>query len=153
VTQVYPAGPAARAGLRAGDIITSVDGQEVSSNAELLSAIEQQQPGARAQLTVTRNNQQVELPIVLGSRQSYAWSGWGGEQTGGQSQYTTSSRDQSGQGGHGGEEDYWSNVPPFAMQLEHERRMYEQHQRIETQITKLQEEVAQLRQLIQQRRR
>src|SRR5205085_305596 len=49
VTQIYPAGPAARAGLRPGDLITSVDGQRVSSSNELISAIEQQQPGARVQ--------------------------------------------------------------------------------------------------------
>jgi membrane-associated protease RseP (regulator of RpoE activity) len=146
VTQVYPAGPAARAGLRAGDIISSVNGQEVSDGSELIRVIEQQEPGSRAQLTILRNNQQMELPLTLGSRQSFTWSG--GEQfSGQQGQYASS------QSGQSGEEDYWGNVPPFAMQLEHERRMYEQHQRIETQISKLQEEIAQLRQLIQQQRR
>jgi hypothetical protein len=150
VTQVYPAGPAARAGLRAGDVISAVNGQRVSSGSELIQKIEQEEPGARAELTVTRNNQQLELPITLGSRQGFAWSGWGGDR-GEQGQYT-SSRD-SGQAGHSGEEDYWGNVPPFAMQLEHERRMYEQHQRIESQIAKLQDEVRQLRELIQQQRR
>jgi membrane-associated protease RseP (regulator of RpoE activity) len=161
VTQVYPAGPAARAGLRPGDVITAVDGQRVSSTKELISAIEEQQAGARAQLSLTRNNQQVELPITLGSRQSFAWNRpgedeWrgGGQQFGGQGGYAASSRsgNEDFRSGESNEDDYWSNVPPFAMQLEHERRMYEQHQRIETQIAKLQDEVRQLREALQQRR-
>jgi hypothetical protein len=156
---VYPAGPAARAGLRPGDVITAVDGERVSSTQELISAIEEQQAGARAQLSLTRNNQQMELPITLGSRQSFAWNRpgedeWrGGQQFGGQDGYAASSRsgNEDFRSGRGGEDDYWSNVPPFAMQLEHERRMYEQHQRIETQIAKLQDEVRQLREALQRR--
>jgi C-terminal processing protease CtpA/Prc len=154
VAQVYPAGPAARAGLRAGDVITAVDGEQVSSAEELIKTIEEHQPGARAQLSLTRNNQQVELPITLGSRQSFAWNRSGEDQGSGQGGYATSSRsgNEDFRSGHSGEDDYWSNVPPFAMQLEHERRMYEQHQRIETQIAKLQDEIRQLREELRQRR-
>jgi len=171
VTQVYPAGPAARAGLRPGDVITAVDGQRVSSSADLISTIEVQQPGAQSQLTIARNNQQVNVPVTLGSRESFTWrgqsedrwggGGWGGQsgqwsdQSRGSSQYTSGqSGSQGGQyGSSGQQQDHFANLPPFAMQLEHERRMYEQHQRIETEITKLQEEVRQLRELIQQQQR
>jgi len=168
VTQIYPAGPAARAGLRPGDLITSVDGQRVSSSNELISAIEQQQPGARVQLSVTRNNQQLNMPLTLGSRESFMWRGqnedqWSGQggqfsgqggQSAGQGQWSNQGN-QGGQwsGQSGGQHDHFSNVPPFAMQLEHERRLYEQNQRIETQIAQLQNEIRQLRETIQQQQR
>jgi S1-C subfamily serine protease len=142
VAQVYPAGPAARAGLRAGDIVTQVEGQSVSGAADLISIIEEQQAGSRVKLVVSRSNQQVEIPVTLGSRDSFVYRGQSEESYGGR-------RDDS----HYGENDQYSNLPPFAMQLEHERRMYEQHQRIETEIAKLQDEIKQLRELIQQQRR
>jgi len=162
VTQVYPAGPAARAGLRSGDIITQVDGQRVRSSADLISAIEEEQPGARAQLAVTRNNQQINLPVTLGSRASFTWRGqsdeWGGQGGGqyassGQSNQYGGQSDQSGRSSQSGQDNHFHNLPPFAMQLEHERRLYEQNQRIETQIAQLQDEVRQLREAIQQQRR
>jgi hypothetical protein len=170
ITQVYPAGPAARAGLRPGDVITAVDGQRVSGQSELISAIEQHQPGARAQLTITRNNQQVNLPLTLGSRDSFMWRGqsedqWSGQygggqyaSQGGQSQWSNQGGQWTNQGGQwstqsGGQHDHFSNLPPFAMQLEHERRLYEQNQRIETQIAQLQNEIRQLREAIQQQQR
>jgi len=161
ITQVYPAGPAARAGLRPGDVITQVDGQRVRSSAELISAIEEEQPGGRAQLTVSRNNQQLDLPVVLGSRETFTsfdqhdqWRGQGGGQyaTSGQSDQSGGQSDRSGRSSQS-QPDYFGNLPPFAMQLEHERRMYEQHQRIETEIAKLQDEVRQLREAVQQLRR
>jgi len=170
VTQVYPAGPAARAGLRPGDIITSVDGQNVSSSSELISAIEQHQPGARTQLVITRNNQQMNLPLTLGSRESFMWRaqsedqyGGGqfanqGGQYGGQGQWSSQGGQSGTQGGQwssqgGSQHDHFANVPSFAMQLEHERRLYEQNQRIETQIAQLQNEIRQLRETLQQQRR
>jgi len=165
VAQIYPAGPAARAGLQPGDIITEVDGQKVRSSSELISAIEEEQPGGRAQLTLLRNNQQMNLPVTLGSRESFTWRGQSDEQgqQGSQSSNWSQSGGQGGQhgsggqwnqsGGQSGQHDHFANLPPFAMQLEHERRLYEQNQRIETQIARLQDEVRQLREALQQQRR
>jgi hypothetical protein len=170
VTQIYPAGPAARAGLRPGDVITSVDSQRVSSSSDLISAIENEQPGARVQLTVLRNNQQMNMPLTLGSRDSFMWRGqnedqWSGQGgqfagqggQGNQGQWSSQGGQWGNQGGQwsgpGGQHDHFANVPPFAMQLEHERRLYEQNQRIETQIAQLQNEVRQLRETIQQQQR
>jgi C-terminal processing protease CtpA/Prc len=156
ITQIYPAGPAARAGLRTGDLITAVDAQQVQGASELIGVIEEQEPGSRVEIAVSRNNQQVKLPVVLGSRDSFVYrgQGYGGQeddqwsdQSGGQY-----ARGRSGDGEYG-ENDHFSNLPPFAMQLEHERRMYEQNQRIETEIAKLQDEVRQLREAVQQLRR
>ena len=49
------------------------------------------------------------------------------------------------------DEDPYSKVPPYAMQLEHDRRMAEQHQRLEEEMRKLQEEVRLLRQAIERK--
>lgn len=157
VSQIYPAGPAARAGLRSGDVITAVGDQEIENADDLVEAIDKQQPGSEAQFTVLRNNQSIQLPITLGSRQAFAGYSGTGAPSGGDSQGSRQSGQQSNQFASGrqagGQEDYWGNVPPFAMQLEHERRMYEQHERIESQIAQLQAEVRQLREAVQQLRR
>jgi len=163
VAQVYPAGPAARGGLRPGDIITQIDGQRINSSSDLISNIEQHQPGSQVQLAVQRNNQQSNINATLGSRSSFMWSGGqstdqqsGGNnwQSGGQGgQYAQSGGNQYRSNSQGWSDDHWGSVPPFAMNLEHDRRMAEQHQRIETELAKLQEEVRQLREAIQQMQR
>src|SRR5690606_25676377 len=45
INRVYPAGPAARAGLREGDQILQVTGQQVSSYEDVLQALGQTRPG------------------------------------------------------------------------------------------------------------
>jgi hypothetical protein len=139
VVQVYPAGPAARAGLWPGDIVQKVNGQQVDDSGSLISLIEKMEPGSKAELEVLRNNQPTKLTATLASRDSFIFHGG----------------DFRGQGGDveqsGYEEDEFSNIPPHAMQLEHDRRMAEQHQRIESELIKLQDEVRQLRELLQQR--
>jgi membrane-associated protease RseP (regulator of RpoE activity) len=135
VMQVYPAGPAARAGFQPGDVITSVNGQAIAAPQELISAIEALQPQSRAEIVVRRGNQDVKLTTVLGSRDSFIFRSQG--------------EGEYGENSDSNEDDFYSNVPPYAMQMEHDRRMAEQHQRIEEELRKLQEEVRQLREAIQ----
>jgi hypothetical protein len=139
VTQVYPAGPAARAGVRPGDVIMQVNGEEVAGSAELIEAIEELEPRAKAELTIARGQREMPLTVVLGSRQSFV--DFGQDEQFGQRQ---------GSGDDGSE--WFSNIPPHAMQLEHDRRMAEQHQRIEEELRKLQDEVRQLREALQARK-
>ena len=49
-----PNGPAARAGVREGDIIVAVDGREVRSAPELLEAIRRHKPGDQIRLRIVR---------------------------------------------------------------------------------------------------
>ncbi|MFJ4484375.1 trypsin-like peptidase domain-containing protein [Streptomyces longwoodensis] len=64
---VTPGGPGARAGLRAGDVITEVDGQRVHSGEELIVRTRAHRPGDRLELTVERGGAERTLSLVLGS--------------------------------------------------------------------------------------
>ncbi|HEY1561188.1 MAG TPA: Do family serine endopeptidase [Caulobacteraceae bacterium] len=55
VTDVWPGGPAARAGIAQGDVIVSVDGREVDDEAALNYRIGTKQSGAEASLVVRRS--------------------------------------------------------------------------------------------------
>lgn len=65
VQQVEAGSPASRAGLRAGDVITAVDGQVVTSMTELRDALRPMQPGAVATLSIDRGNKILQLRATL----------------------------------------------------------------------------------------
>ncbi|MDX3244672.1 S1C family serine protease, partial [Streptomyces sp. ME18-1-4] len=64
---VTAGGPGDRAGIRAGDVITEVDGQRVHSGEELIVKTRAHRPGDRLELTVERGGAQRILTLVLGS--------------------------------------------------------------------------------------
>jgi len=64
---VTPGGPAARAGLRAGDVIVRFAGQAVGSAATLLDAIRAQPPGTRVPVTYLAGRQARTVSLRLGS--------------------------------------------------------------------------------------
>jgi putative serine protease PepD len=64
---VTPGGPAARAGLRAGDVIVSFAGQPVTSAQTLLDAVRTQAPGARVPVTYLSGGQARQGVLRLGS--------------------------------------------------------------------------------------
>jgi S1-C subfamily serine protease len=64
---VTPGGPAARAGLRAGDVIIRFAGQPVGSAQTLLDAIRAQPPGARVPVTFLSGGQSRTGTLRLGS--------------------------------------------------------------------------------------
>ncbi len=51
-------GPAAKAGIKAGDVITSVNGTAVKDSRDLARQISTMAPGATAKLDLTRNGEQ-----------------------------------------------------------------------------------------------
>ncbi|MEQ7155650.1 Do family serine endopeptidase [Brevundimonas sp. C11] len=55
VTEIYDGGPGARAGLREGDVITSVDGAEINDQAGLNFRIGNKSPNDAAALTIIRD--------------------------------------------------------------------------------------------------
>ncbi len=70
VTQVQPGGSAEQAGLRVGDVILAIDGQEVSASqledAEVFAAMVRAYPvGGVVQLEVWRAGRKLALPVTL----------------------------------------------------------------------------------------
>ena len=87
VQETIPGQPAAKAGLKAatstraldgqqyptgGDVITAIDGQSVSSAAELQSLIDAHRPGDKVRLSVTRNGSSRSVTVTLGTRPAQA---------------------------------------------------------------------------------
>ncbi|WP_340376356.1 trypsin-like peptidase domain-containing protein [Streptomyces sp. SS7] len=64
---VTPGGPGALAGIKAGDVITEVDGTRVHSGTELIVKTRAHRPGDRLELTVERDGRERTLSLVLGS--------------------------------------------------------------------------------------
>ncbi|HET7051653.1 MAG TPA: PDZ domain-containing protein [Solirubrobacteraceae bacterium] len=67
VLVVDAGGPAQRAGVQPGDVITQVDGQPITSPGILDAAIAGKQPGQQVQLLVNRYGQSLVLYATLGS--------------------------------------------------------------------------------------
>lgn len=66
VEQVAPGGPAARAGIQVGDIITAINGQKLDRQNELDIVINKYMAGTQITLTYSRNGQSTDVPIILG---------------------------------------------------------------------------------------
>ncbi|MFI9152012.1 trypsin-like peptidase domain-containing protein [Streptomyces sp. NPDC053367] len=64
---VTAGGPGDLAGIRAGDVITEVDGQRVHSGEELIVKTRAHRPGDRLELTVERGGRERTISLVLGS--------------------------------------------------------------------------------------
>ena len=70
IVQVEPNGPAAQAGLRAGDVITAVDGHDVYSVDHLLQQLLQHKPGDRVTVQAVRSGQTITVTVTLGEAPS-----------------------------------------------------------------------------------
>ena len=62
---IYPGGPAAKAGLKTGDVILSVDGAEVGDMQSLNYRIATRKPGDKARLSVSSNRHARDVGVVL----------------------------------------------------------------------------------------
>ncbi|MGH7129403.1 MAG: PDZ domain-containing protein, partial [Planctomycetaceae bacterium] len=68
VLGVALAGPAAQAGLQAGDRIVSFDGRRVETPDALIELIKQKRPGAKVQIEVMRDDKPLTLQTAVQSR-------------------------------------------------------------------------------------
>jgi serine protease Do len=66
VSQVQPGSAAARAGIKQGDVITTLNGAEVDDPNTFRNHVASSQPGATVTLNVLRNGQQQEIKAALG---------------------------------------------------------------------------------------
>lgn len=70
VTSVTPGGPADEGGVRAGDIVTGLNGEAVRNNTDLTRRVAQAQPGAALRLTLLREGRPVQVTVRSGTRPS-----------------------------------------------------------------------------------
>ena len=70
IAEVVDGSPAAKAGLRSGDIVTAVEGREVSSTSQLVGLVRAQQVGQRVKVAYIRDGEEhtVEMELVASGR-------------------------------------------------------------------------------------
>ncbi|EDT07569.1 trypsin-like peptidase domain-containing protein [Paraburkholderia graminis] len=68
VAGVLKNGPADRAGIKPGDILMSVNGQEITDTTRLLNVIAQIKPGTAAKVHLVRKNRELDVDVVIGKR-------------------------------------------------------------------------------------
>jgi serine protease Do len=68
VAQVEKGSPADAAGLKAGDVILEMNGQEIKSYDDFRNAIAMMKPGTEVQLTVSTEGKRREATVTLGER-------------------------------------------------------------------------------------
>jgi serine protease Do len=67
VSSVDPGGPAAKAGLQPGDVITAVNGSPVSDSTDLPAQVASLAPGSSATVTVWRDKSSKDIKVTIGS--------------------------------------------------------------------------------------
>jgi putative serine protease PepD len=70
IRQVLPTGPAAKAGVKVGDVVTKVDDRRVTDADSLIVAVRAHDPGTTVTLTLTRNGQTKTIKVTLTSSSS-----------------------------------------------------------------------------------
>lgn len=65
VPAVLPGSPAAKAGVRGGDVITKVDNQKIDATRTLSSQLAQRSPGDKLELVVQRDGKEQKISVTL----------------------------------------------------------------------------------------
>jgi Do/DeqQ family serine protease len=68
ITGVLQNGPAAKSGIRPGDVVVDVAGKPVGNVSELLSSVASLKPGATSKFTLLRRDEKIELTVIPGTR-------------------------------------------------------------------------------------
>ncbi|WP_322015292.1 Do family serine endopeptidase [Paraburkholderia sp. J12] len=68
VAGVLQGGPADKAGIKPGDILLSVNGEEITDTTRLLNVIAQIKPGTDAKVHLVRKNKDMDLDVLIGKR-------------------------------------------------------------------------------------
>jgi putative serine protease PepD len=70
IARVTSGSPAADAGLKAGDVVTALNGESIANAEELTAAVVSKQPGDTVKITVERDGSTKTLTATLGTRPS-----------------------------------------------------------------------------------
>jgi len=65
VAEVEPGSAAAKAGVKAGDLITAFNGEDIADSSDLPQLVGSLPPGSHAKLSLSREGRMLELPVVL----------------------------------------------------------------------------------------
>ncbi len=68
VQEVQPGGPAEKAGLKPGDIITTIDGRPIKDGDDLVNEIASRRPGSTTRLGYMRDGKQGDATVTIGDR-------------------------------------------------------------------------------------
>lgn len=98
VRSVTDGAPAAQAGLQANDIITAVDGAEITGSNDLVQIVTAKKAGDTLKLSVYRQGQTLELTVTVAEQKQSALEGSSDTQ---QSQQQDQSQQQQQGGGYG----------------------------------------------------
>ncbi|MGK2888585.1 MAG: serine endoprotease DegQ [Candidatus Malihini olakiniferum] len=74
VSEVLPKSAAAKAGIKAGDVLTSLEGKPINSFAELRAKIGTTAPGKKVKIGLLREGKPLELSVTLDNNTSVATS-------------------------------------------------------------------------------
>jgi len=68
VAGVSRGGPADKAGLKTGDVITAIDGKSIQDSVAAMAVIAALKPGADAKFSITRNEKKLTVAVNIGKR-------------------------------------------------------------------------------------
>ena len=68
IASVQSGGPGAAAGLKAGDLITAVNGQPITSTDKFIAMVDDDTPGQTVTITVKRGSRRMNIKVKLGTR-------------------------------------------------------------------------------------
>jgi serine protease Do len=68
ISEISEGGPAAKAGLRVGDLILDMDGAEIKDRSDVRNSIDQKKAGDTLHLTIQRGEEQLTVELEVGER-------------------------------------------------------------------------------------
>ena len=63
---VISGGPAAKAGIKEGDIVTHIDSQKIDEDHSIISILRKYKPGDTVTIKLLRNDKEIQVSVKLG---------------------------------------------------------------------------------------
>ena len=73
IEQIFPTGPAAKAGIKEGDVIVGINDMDTRDQQSFVPLLAMHKPGEKVKLKVRRGGEYLDMPVVLVERQTIAW--------------------------------------------------------------------------------
>jgi putative serine protease PepD len=75
ISSVQPGTPASGAGVQQGDVVTAIDGKNITSTQQFIETVDTYSPGQTITLTVKRGDNTKSIKLTLGTRPQAQSSG------------------------------------------------------------------------------